>query len=110
LFALEQVQKNGGCLEHPYASKLWKHPDILKTGFIISVDQFDFGHTAHKPTKIYICGIDKQQMPALPEKSKLTAEKSITGQVPGTKRCTNYERIYTPQKMCEWLIKIALLI
>ena len=114
-FALEQVRKNGGVLEHPTGSRLWKEaklpladefPDDFG-GFTIEIDQFDFGHVAHKKTKLYICGIDRTDLPALPEKNLATTDRSICGNVKGTKRCTQYQREYTPDNLINFMTEIC---
>ena len=115
-FALAQVRLNGGVLEHPSASRLWKEACLPIEGlfvdefggFTIEIDQHDFGHVANKPTKLYICGIDKSELPQLPKRKYKRAEKSITGQVPNTKRATQYEREYTPPMLIEWLKEVVL--
>tara|TARA_R100000329_G_scaffold4624_1_gene6275 strand:- start:1718 stop:2302 length:585 start_codon:yes stop_codon:yes gene_type:complete len=114
LWSIDMIRKNGGILEHPAGSRLFgKHlPDVNETdehgGFTILIDQYDFGHVAHKKTKLYICGIDKSQLPDLPpedktlhycEKGKL---RSICGNVKGTTRCTQYQREYTPEKLIDF--------
>ena len=114
-FALEQVRKNGGVLEHPTGSRLWKEaklpladefPDDFG-GFTIEIDQFDFGHVAHKKTKLYICGIDRTDLPALPEKNLAPTDRSICGNVKGTKRCTQYQREYTPDNLINFMTEIC---
>ena len=113
-FALAQVRLNGGILEHPTTSRLWKEANLpvgmLQDewgGFTVDVDQWDFGHLANKPTRFYICGIAREQLPLLPKRKYGKAEKSITGQVAGTKRATQYEREYTPPALIEWLKSIT---
>ena len=115
LFAIEKVRKNGGILEHPSGSKLWQIlPDVGDApddwgGFTIEIDQYDFGHVAHKKTKLYICGMDAWSIPELPapdhtihlcEKGK---RRSICGNVEGTTRCTQYQREYTPERLIDWI-------
>lgn len=64
LCAVEQVQRLGGVLEHPNASKLWEHaglpypddgfgPDEFG-GVTLEVRQVDWGHCARKRTWLYI--------------------------------------------------------
>lgn len=64
-FALDVVNKNGGVLEHPKASDIWKVGDLSK-GFILTIQQKDFGHVARKDTNLYIVGIDPCQIPSPP--------------------------------------------
>ncbi len=113
-FALAQVRLNGGVLEHPVSSRLWKEADLPQGllidsfgGFTLDIDQYDFGHVANKPTRLYICGVNRNELPVLPKRKYGKAPKSMTGQVPGTKRATQYEREYTPPELINWLRKVA---
>ena len=76
------------------------------------IDQYDFGHVAHKKTKLYFCGLSPDQLPPLPpkdetlhycEKGKL---RSIAGNVKGTTRCTQYQREYTPEPLIDYFEKV----
>jgi hypothetical protein len=114
LWSIKKIRQNGGILEHPAGSRLFgKHlPDVNEIdkhgGFTILIDQYDFGHVAHKKTKLYICGIDRSELPKLPPKDKTLhyCEKgkirSICGNVKGTTRCTQYQREYTPEKLIDY--------
>lgn len=119
LWSIDKIRQNGGILEHPSGSRLFgKHlPEVGETdeygGFTILIDQYDFGHVAHKKTKLYICGIDKTDLPMLPpedktlhycEKGKL---RSICGNVKGTTRCTQYQREYTPEKLIDYFEQVV---
>jgi hypothetical protein len=77
-------------------------------GFTVTIDQYDFGHVAHKATKLYICGIDVNDLPSMPPKNTAPTDRSICGNVKGTKRCTQYQREYTPPLLIEWLKTICL--
>ena len=112
-FALAQVRLNGGILEPPAGSRLWKEAPLPLGdnvdefgGFTIEIDQFDFGHVASKPTHLYICGIDYKDLPAIPKRDGVPL-KSMTGQVPNTSRCTQYEREYTPDDLINWMTKVC---
>lgn len=114
LWSINRIRKNGGILEHPSGSRLFgKHiPDVGEIdeygGFTVLIDQYDFGHVAHKKTKLYFCGLDKGELPKLPPKDKTLhyCEKgklrSICGNVKGTTRCTQYQREYTPDSLIEY--------
>lgn len=115
--ALAQVRLNGGVLEHPASSRFFKEAELpigMFTdefgGFTVQIDQFDFGHVAHKATKLYICGIDPSLLPELPPKNTASTDRSICGNVKGTKRCTQYQREYTPPPLIAWLKQIIDLI
>lgn len=111
-WALTEVNRVGGIVEHPSGSKLW---DIYRFivpdssgGFVVEIDQYDFGHVAHKKTKLYICGIDRDELPDLPPKDETIhvcekgKRRSICGNVKGTTRCTQYQREYTPEALIDW--------
>jgi hypothetical protein len=114
-FALDKVRTNGGGLEHPTGSRLWKEGNLPLMGqgyddfggFTLEIDQYDFGHVAHKRTKLYICGITIDQLPKLPPPNTAPTDRSICGNVRGTKRCTQYQREYTPDELIEFLTKIC---
>ncbi len=114
-FALAQVRLNGGVLEHPTGSRLWKEAHLPLSdefyddfgGFTLEIDQFDFGHVAHKKTKLYICGIKYKDLPVLPEKNINKTDRSICGNVAGTKRCTQYQREYTPDNLIKFMSDIC---
>jgi hypothetical protein len=118
LWSIDIIRENGGILEHPNGSKLFGEylPNVGETdiygGFTILIDQYDFGHVAHKKTKLYIKGIDREALPTLPqkdnslhycEKGKL---RSIAGNVKGTTRCTQYQREYTPEKLIDYFEQV----
>ena len=109
LWSIKQVRKNGGIIEHPSGSKLFKKhlPDVgifpdEFGGFTIHIDQFDLGHVAHKNTKLYLCGIDLKNLPSLPKKRLEHTNRSICGNVEGTTRCTQYQREYSPEALIDW--------
>ena len=109
LWSIDRVRINGGIIEHPAGSKLFKGP-LPGVGFFpddyggytIEIDQFDFGHVAHKKTCLYICGVDFSSLPGLPCKRNEHTDRSICGNIPGTKRCTQYQREYTPKNLIDW--------
>ena len=115
LFSINLVRKNGGIVEHPYGSRLWKHYGITDFtegvdsfgGYTITIDQWDFGHVARKKTKLYICGLDATELPDLPPKREGTPTRSIAGNVKGTVRCTQYQREYTPDALIFFMKEIC---
>lgn len=73
IYSIEVIRKNGGVLEHPRGSKLWKHLNLPMPGemdefggFTVCIDQSWFGHKAKKNSLLYICGIDKNELPDIP--------------------------------------------
>jgi hypothetical protein len=115
-FALEQIHKNGGVLEHPHGSRLWKAANLpepgnlslFTPGFSLLIDQWDFGHVARKPTKIYIYGCSPEDLPPLPVVRGGVPLRSISGEVAGTVCCTRKQREYTPIQLRDWLVAVAL--
>lgn len=119
-WAIEQIRKWGGVLEHPKGSRLWKEiglplpgefPDE-HGGFSVDVDQYDWGHLAHKATRLYICGCKIDDLPDAPPKNTTPTRWSIAGEsksggVKGTHRISDKAREATPPKFAEYLIAIA---
>lgn len=115
-WAVQQVQKYGGILEHPANSLLWKAANLPKPGYQDSfggwslwISQWWFGHRADKPTLLYIVGIKPEEMPPLPYKLGEATHVIQTSQK------TNYrphvskaEREHTPLPLAEWLREVAL--
>ena len=114
LWAVASVRREGGVIEHPSGSRLFGGtlPDVNDPldawgGYTISVDQWDFGHVAHKPTKLYVCGVSRPDLPPVPTRRHGTPTRSIAGNVRGTTRCTQYQREYTPPELRAWLVEVA---
>ena len=114
LIALAYVRTYGGVLEHPKGSKLWKEQNLPTGdnvdehgGFTLEIDQYDFGHVAPKKTLLYIVGISRDELPPLPPKNNTRPTRSIAGNIKGTKRCTQYQREYTPDALIEFLVSIC---
>jgi len=116
-FAINKVRECGGIIEHPRGSRLFGNylPDVGEFpdefgGYTIEIDQFDFGHVAHKPTKLYICGVPRGKLPALPERRHGETYRDICGNTYYTlrgerhlrTRSTTKQREYTPEKLIDW--------
>jgi len=70
IFAIEKVRANGGVLEHPAYSKLWKYASLPSPGEFdqsggttLLVHQCFWGHKAPKPTFLYVCGVSPGDLP-----------------------------------------------
>ena len=48
-----------------------------------------------------------EDLPKLPPKNMASTDRSICGNVKGTKRCTQYQREYTPDKLIEFMTDIC---
>lgn len=92
LWALDLVRQNGGVLEHPAGSALWKYLRPGETSFLIR--QADFGHRAQKMTRLF-----HAKMPPVP----LMPERRSGPFVPVEFMCRQ-ERERTPLALAEWLV------
>ena len=117
-FAINQVRKFGGVLEHPLRSTLWPVaglPDIGDRdkfgGWTLPIYQFWFGHRAQKATKLYIVGCDPVDIPSMP--LRLGEASHTVGLWSGRDRenCrpsikkAEYEE--TPAELAHWLVTLA---
>jgi hypothetical protein len=72
-------------------------------GYTIEIDQFDFGHVAHKSDQDCIFA----ELHLTSFRNCLLKDLNIqtgvfAGNVPGTKRCTQYQREYSPESLIDW--------
>jgi hypothetical protein len=104
-FALHCVRSNGGVLEHPKSSRLFKElprPGQLDKfgGFVLGVNQSWFGHIGTKPTLLYICGILPADIPKVPF--------NLSYPLKSVEAMTTPQRERTPDQFAYWLIDLAL--
>lgn len=64
-FCVEKVRQNGGVLEHPQGSSLFRECDMPRPGyydhyggFTVLINQSDFGHRGIKPSWLYFVGCE----------------------------------------------------
>lgn len=126
IFAVEQIRKWGGVLEHPHTSTLWDACQLPPPGardylggFTLPILQWWFGHRAEKPTWLYVCGCDPFDVPPLPfvlgesthvitQMRTLRDGTRLQKGMPGWRpEVTKHEREATPLKLAEWLIELA---
>lgn len=115
-FAVGRVRQNGGILEHPQGSTLWKvlglpqpgeRPDKFG-GYTIWISQGRFGHKADKPTWLYIVGCAPENLPAIPFKLG-----DATHVIQSRKRhnhrphVSKAEREHTPVELAQWMVEVA---
>ena len=116
VLAVEQIRKNGGVLEHPRGSTLWKMvslpgvdaPPDRWGGYTIQVDQWRWGHKALKPTWLYIVGCAREDLPPIPEREGepeyvLGTSKKKSGRP----EIEKWEREATPIEFARWLVEVA---
>ena len=116
-WALDQVQRWGGVLEHPFASVLWRHRALPAPGtrdrfggFSLPVNQNWFGHRARKPTLLYVVGLEPRALPPFPlsiAEPTATIETEIRGRPGALPAVSRRERSATPPQFAEWLVKVA---
>jgi hypothetical protein len=115
LWAVDQVRKFGGVLEHPLCSRLWPEAGLPAIGerdryggFTLRISQWWFGHRADKPTLLYICGCKSSHVPPMPFR-----EGPATHVIQSRKRhdhrphVSKAEREHTPHELAVWLVDLA---
>ena len=126
LWAIEQVRKNGGVLEHPRQSKLWPAAQLPRPGYTddhggwtLPILQSDFGHRAKKATYLYIVGVEPKNIPQLPiilgdsthiigtSGRRRNGRRLRPGEQGYKPECTHPEREHTPILLAKYLIELA---
>ena len=111
IHAVAQVRAWGGVLEHPKSSGLWKHagiplpgepPDAFG-GITLDVNQWDWGHRALKPTRLYI--VRSARLPALPEPRP--GRPDTSHERSQLLRLSRLQRRLTPPDFARWLVEVA---
>lgn len=125
-FAVEQVRRCGGVLEHPKASTLWDAANLPAVGefdewggWTLPIFQSWWGHRAEKATKLYIVGCLPSQIPTMPlllgdashvcgsqgrRRDGTRLKKGMPGWRP---EITRAEREHTPHDLAIWLCELA---
>jgi len=124
-WAVEQIRKYGGVLEHPIKSRLWAAANLPLPGdgkdefggWTLPIHQFWFGHKAEKKTFLYIVGCDEP--PPLPVIAGRATHVIAAGvRNPDGSRpkkgddlwrpeVSEAEREHTPAKLARWLVDLA---
>lgn len=121
LFAVDQVRKNGGVLEHPESSDLWRVKNMPNPlyyapgskdefgGWTLPISQNWFGHKARKNTWLYIVGVDPGSIPVIPlvlGEAKYVVTKGKRTKA-WKKEISKAEREHTPAQLAFWLVDLA---
>jgi hypothetical protein len=124
-FAIDQVQRHGGVLEHPAGSTLWRKAHLPAPmergvcGWTLPIDQFWFGHRAKKATWLYIVGIEPEQVPRIPivlgdapcvcgpAGRRRDGGRLHKGDLGWRPEITKAERELTPPALAAWLVALA---
>lgn len=115
-WAVGQVRRCGGVLEHPAGSVLFESCGCGvpgDVGWILELDQWHWGHPAAKPTKLYIVGSSPGDVPAMPKREGVPHRCISQGH--GVRighplfksRVTQWEREATPLEFAKWLVMLA---
>lgn len=112
-WAVEQVSKWGGVLEHPITSRLtfplprpiYQHYVSGKHRHLYKLNQGWFGHRALKPTIIYV--VSTYPLIEIADIIINAAEKSKERQYRPLEKLSKKEREATPREFAEFLIWIA---
>lgn len=116
IWAVDIIRKNGGVLEHPRASKLWKELNLPVGkdsdeygGFSICVNQSWFGHKAQKKTLLYIVGVKRKDIPPYPITFDAVQYTISTSKAKNRvkKEAPKKDREATPLQFAKWLIELA---
>lgn len=121
IFAVAQVRRFGGVLEHPAASTLWIEASLPRPGafdefggWTMPIHQSWFGHRAEKKTLIYIVGCVPAQLPdygldlGYPTHTISSSGRRGDGsRLKARPECTKAEREHTPLNLAVWLVDIA---
>uniref|UniRef100_A0AB39CET5 Uncharacterized protein n=1 Tax=Xanthomonas phage fSU1 TaxID=3238781 RepID=A0AB39CET5_9VIRU len=126
IFAVDQVRRFGGVLEHPASSTLWAVAGLPQPG---SFDQFGgwtlpilqsaWGHRADKATWLYVVGVAPCDVPAIPYRLGLATHviAQCRTRADGTRKrkgdfdwrpeVSKAEREHTPAALAAWLVELA---
>lgn len=123
VWAVGQVRRWGGVLEHPKRSKLWPHVGLPMPGegrdefggWTLGIPQQWWGHRAEKLTLLYIVGCAPKDIPPLPlvlgeaECTISTCTRMPCGGRRPARRpeVSKAEREHTPIALAEWLYRLA---
>jgi hypothetical protein len=115
-WAVEQVRKWGGVLEHPLRSKLWPACGLPKVGtakdafggWTMGAPQWWWGHDCEKMTALYIVGCEPFDIPPVPFKlGEAEYVQSYSHACRRRKQMPHWKREHTPRYLAEWLVELA---
>lgn len=126
VWAVAQVRRVGGVLEHPKRSKLWPHCDLPAPGqkdefggWTLPIFQNAWGHRAEKATLLYIVGCEPTQIPDMPlvlgdathvvasGGRRVDGSRNRKGDAGWRPKCSKAEREHTPPQLALWLVELA---
>ena len=120
-WAVAQIRRWGGVLEHPNTSRLWSDQGLPEPGQVDSfggwtlpIHQHWFWHRAEKKTRLYIVGCSPLNIPDMPmvlgEASHTIASSKARQHRDHPQfrpEVTKAEREHTPPQLAQWLVGLA---
>lgn len=126
-WAVAQVRRFGGVLEHPKDSKLWAAAGLPRPGqrddfggWTLPITQHWWGHRAEKYTWLYIVGVspgliappplhlgDATHVIAQSRMRRKDGSRLRKGMAGWRPEVTKAEREHTPPALAEWLVELA---
>ncbi|MEC5195353.1 hypothetical protein GGR75_001829 [Xanthomonas campestris] len=126
IFAVDQVRRFGGVLEHPAASTLWPSAGLPQPGecdafggWTLPILQSAWGHRADKATWLYVVGVAPCDVPAIPYRLGLATHviaqcrlradgtRKRNGDPDWRPEVSKAEREHTPVALAAWLVELA---
>lgn len=117
IWSIEQVRLNGGVLEHPAGSRLFRLSGMPSKGrydsyggFTIGINQSWFGHRAEKKTILYVCGCKLSDVPEVPfflDYPTHVIESHSSKKYNRLPSVSKKEREQTPLDLAVWLLDLA---
>ena len=116
IFAVAQVRRFGGVLEHPLSSLLWPEaglplpgaPRVAWGGWSLPIHHIWFGQRARKATLLYGVGCPPAEIPDMPlvlgEPTHVIQSRKRHDYRP---HVTKAEREHTPASLAVWLVDLA---
>lgn len=114
------VRRYGGIVEHPRSSSGWakycgqalRFPEQYDNygGFLLFINQFDFGLPFNKPTGLYIVGANKNDLPPIPlnmDARQYIVLRSTLSHKLGLKEASKKMRSHTPDGLKFWMYEVC---
>lgn len=116
VWAVEQVRKWGGVLEHPSYSSLWKACGMPRPGsfddfggWTLPVLQWWWGHKAAKATWLYFVGVRRSDLPEIPFRiGQAEYVVARSRYAPLCPELSKADRERTPKRFGEWLVSAVI--
>lgn len=116
-WAIEQVRRCGGVLEHPAKSALWPELNLPEPGerdewggWTFTAPQMWWGHLCNKATRLYIVGCEPDKTPPVPfVLGDATHVQTYSHKCRSRPQMPPSMREKTPPDFARWLVQTALI-